>query len=67
MSMFDVVVIGGSTSGIASALALARVMVKTLVVDSGRPCNRFAPEAHNFLGYDGVSPRFDYLQCAVSA
>lgn len=54
--MFDVVVIGGSTSGIASALALARVMVKTLVVDSGRPCNRFAPEAHNFLGYDGVSP-----------
>ncbi|KAA8899612.1 hypothetical protein TRICI_006324 [Trichomonascus ciferrii] len=56
MGVFDVVVIGGSTSGISSALALARVMVNTLVVDSGKPCNRYASESHNFLGYDGVSP-----------
>lgn len=54
--MFDVVVIGGSTSGIASALALARVMVRTLVVDNGRPCNRYTAESHNFLGHDGLAP-----------
>lgn len=53
---FDVVVIGGSYSGLASAMALGRSLRKTLVIDSGVPCNRQTPYSHNFITQDGRPP-----------
>lgn len=53
---FDVVIIGGSYSGLASAMALGRSLRKTLVIDSGSPCNRQTPYSHNFITQDGRPP-----------
>ena len=55
-TQFDVIIIGGSYSGLAAALALGRSLRKVLVVDSGKPCNRFTPTSHNFLTQDGKAP-----------
>ncbi|MBY9064888.1 NAD(P)/FAD-dependent oxidoreductase [Sphingomonas yunnanensis] len=54
--MYDVIVIGGSFAGLSAALQLARARQKVLVVDAGLPRNRFADEAHGFLGQDGRPP-----------
>lgn len=48
--------IGGSWAGLAAALQLARARRRVLVVDAGRPRNRFAHASHGFLGQDGRSP-----------
>jgi thioredoxin reductase len=54
--MYDVIVIGGSFAGLSAALQLARARQSVLVVDVGLPRNRFADEAHGFLGQDGRAP-----------
>ncbi len=54
---FDVIIIGGSYSGLAAAMALGRALRKVLVIDSGKPCNRQTPHSHNFLTQDGKSPK----------
>lgn len=53
---FDVIIIGGSYSGLAAAMALGRARRKVLVIDSGDPCNKQTPHSHNFLTQDGVPP-----------
>ncbi|EDP94170.1 NAD(P)/FAD-dependent oxidoreductase [Kordia algicida OT-1] len=53
---FDVIIIGGSYSGLASAMALGRALRKVLIIDNGKPCNRQTPHSHNFLGQDGRTP-----------
>jgi thioredoxin reductase len=53
---FDVIIIGGSYSGLAAALALGRSLRTVLVIDSGKPCNRQTPQSHNFLTQDGKTP-----------
>ncbi len=53
---FDVIIIGGSYSGLAAAMALGRALRKVLIVDSGKPCNRQTPHSHNFLTQDGQTP-----------
>ena len=53
---FDAVVVGGSFAGLAAALQLARARRRVLVVDAGRPRNRFARASHGFLGQDGRAP-----------
>jgi thioredoxin reductase len=53
---FDVIVIGGSYSGLAAGLALGRALRDVLIIDSGQPCNRSTPRSHNFLTQDGTSP-----------
>jgi thioredoxin reductase len=53
---FDVIVIGGSYSGLAAAMALGRASKTVLVIDSGKPCNRQTPHSHNFLTQDGQAP-----------
>ncbi|WP_020529034.1 NAD(P)/FAD-dependent oxidoreductase [Flexithrix dorotheae] len=53
---FDVIIIGGSYSGLAAAMALGRALRKVLVIDSGKPCNRQTPHSHNFLTQDGKTP-----------
>ena len=56
MDAYDVVVVGGSWAGLAAATQLGRARRRVLVVDAGRPRNRFARSSHGFLGQDGRSP-----------
>lgn len=53
---FDVIVIGGSYSGLSATMALARSLRSVLVIDSGNPCNKQTPQAHNLLSGDGDKP-----------
>ncbi|KKO92439.1 pyridine nucleotide-disulfide oxidoreductase [Sphingobacterium sp. Ag1] len=53
---FDVIIVGGSYSGLSAALALGRSLRKVLIIDNGEPCNRFAPRSHNFITQDGEVP-----------
>jgi thioredoxin reductase len=53
---FDVIIIGGSYSGLAAAMALGRALKNVLIIDSGKPCNRFTPHSHNFITHDGRVP-----------
>jgi len=54
---FDVIIIGGSYSGLAAAMALGRALKKVLVIDSGNPSNKQTPYSHNLLTHDGDTPR----------
>ncbi|CAN5391904.1 NAD(P)/FAD-dependent oxidoreductase [soil metagenome] len=54
---FDTIIIGGSYSGLAAAMALGRSLRKVLVIDSGKPCNRQTPYSHNFITQDGKTPK----------
>lgn len=54
---FDVIIIGGSYAGLASAMALGRALRKVLVIDAGDPCNKQTPHSHNFLTHDGKTPK----------
>lgn len=53
---YDVIIIGGSYSGMAAALQLVRARRQVLVIDGGKRRNRFAHESHGFLTQDGVDP-----------
>jgi thioredoxin reductase len=53
---YDVIVIGGSFAGLSAALQLARARRCVLVLDSGKPRNRFAQSSHGFFGHDGQPP-----------
>ena len=54
---YDVIVVGGSFAGMSGAMQLARARRRILIVDAGRPRNRFVASAHGFLGQDGKAPR----------
>ncbi|WEX07686.1 NAD(P)/FAD-dependent oxidoreductase [Chelativorans sp. AA-79] len=54
--VFDVLIVGGSFAGQAAALQLGRARRRVLLVDAGRPRNRFAHASHGFLGQDGQPP-----------
>lgn len=56
IKQFDVIIIGGSYSGLAAAMSLGRALKNTLIIDSGKPCNRQTPHSHNFLTQDGKTP-----------
>lgn len=53
---FEVIVIGGSYAGLSAAMTLGRSLRKTLIIDSGKPCNRQTPYSHNFITQDGRKP-----------
>ncbi|MCC8410642.1 NAD(P)/FAD-dependent oxidoreductase [Mucilaginibacter sp. UR6-1] len=53
---FDVIIIGGSNSGLSAGMALGRSLFNTLIIDSGKPCNRQTPHSHNFIMHDGWTP-----------
>lgn len=53
---FDVIIVGGSYSGLAAAMALGRSLRDVLIIDNGEPCNRSTPHSHNFLTQDGKAP-----------
>ncbi|MCB2407976.1 NAD(P)/FAD-dependent oxidoreductase [Hymenobacter lucidus] len=52
----EVLIIGGSYAGLAAAMSLGRALRRVVVLDSGQPCNRQTPHAHNFLTQDGETP-----------
>jgi thioredoxin reductase len=54
--IWDAIIIGGSYSGLAAALALGRSQRTTLILDGGKPCNRQTPHSQNFLTQDGKTP-----------
>lgn len=56
-TIFDVIIIGGSYSGLSAAMALGRSLRKVLIIDSGKPCNIQTPHSHNFLTQDGKTPK----------
>lgn len=53
---FDVIIIGGSYSGLSAALALGRALRSVLIIDNGNPSNKQTPFSHNFLTQDGNTP-----------
>lgn len=53
---FEVIIIGGSYSGLSAAMALGRALRNVLIIDSGLPCNRQTPHSHNFITQDGAQP-----------
>jgi thioredoxin reductase len=53
---YDVIIIGGSYSGLATGMALGRALRKVLIIDGGNPCNKQTPHSHNFLTNDGKPP-----------
>lgn len=52
----DVIILGGSYSGLAAGMALGRALKKVLIIDNGKPCNRQTPYSHNFITHDGDTP-----------
>lgn len=52
----DVIIVGGSYAGLAAAMALGRALRKVLIIDGGKPANRFTPYSHNFITHDGRPP-----------
>ncbi|MFV0452972.1 MAG: NAD(P)/FAD-dependent oxidoreductase [Propioniciclava sp.] len=53
---WDVVVLGGGVAGLSAALMLGRSRRRTLVIDAGRPRNRFAGHMRGVLGQEGLPP-----------
>lgn len=53
---YDVIIIGGSYSGLAAGMALGRALRTVLIIDNGKPCNKQTPHSHNFLTNDGKTP-----------
>ena len=53
---FDVIIIGGSYSGLAAGMALGRALKQVLIIDSHTPCNRQTPYSHNLITNDGKTP-----------
>lgn len=55
-NQYDVIIVGGSYSGLSAAMALGRLLKSVLIIDSGLPCNRQTPHSHNFITQDGQMP-----------
>ncbi|KQW96167.1 NAD(P)/FAD-dependent oxidoreductase [Flavobacterium sp. Root420] len=53
---FEVIIVGGSYSGLSAAMSLGRSLRQVLVIDSGLPCNRQTSHSHNFITQDGEVP-----------
>ncbi|GAA4316193.1 NAD(P)/FAD-dependent oxidoreductase [Mucilaginibacter gynuensis] len=53
---YEVIIIGGSYAGLSAAMTLGRSLRKTLIINSGKPCNRQTPHSHNFITQDGEAP-----------
>ena len=54
---YEVIIIGGSYSGLSAAMALGRSLRSVLIIDGGNPCNWQTPHSHNFITQDGQKPQ----------
>jgi thioredoxin reductase len=55
-TVHDVIIIGGSYSGLSAALTLGRARRSVLLIDAIEPCNARVPHSHNLLTHDGEPP-----------
>ncbi|WP_421999375.1 NAD(P)/FAD-dependent oxidoreductase [Reyranella sp.] len=53
----DAIIVGGGFAGLAAATYLVRGRRNVVVLDTGKPRNRFAAASHGFLGQDGSDPQ----------
>lgn len=53
---YEVIVVGGSFAGLSAAMQLVRGRRRVLILDTGKPRNRFAEASHGFFGQDGRPP-----------
>ena len=53
---YEVVVVGGGTAGLSSALVLGRARRSVLVIDAGEPRNAPAAHMQGYLSRDGMPP-----------
>ncbi len=53
---WDVIIVGGGSAGLSAALTLGRSLRRVVVIDAGRPRNRFAAHMHTVLGNEGTDP-----------
>lgn len=53
----EVIIVGGSYAGLSAAMQLARARRRVLILDTGKPRNRFAKASHGFFGQDGRPPQ----------
>jgi alkyl hydroperoxide reductase subunit AhpF len=51
-AVLDAVIVGGGPAGLSAALVLGRARQDVLVLDAGRPANRFARSIGGLLGHD---------------
>lgn len=56
MKTFEIIIIGGSFSGLSAAMVLGRSLRKVLIIDEAKPCNIHTPFSHNLLTQDGKTP-----------
>jgi thioredoxin reductase len=54
---FDIIIIGGSYSGLSAGMALGRALRRVLIIDTGVACNRQTPFSHNLVTHDGKTPQ----------
>lgn len=54
---FEIIIVGGSYSGLSAGMALGRALRNVLIIDSGQPCNIQTPHSHNFITQDGKTPK----------
>lgn len=52
----DLLVVGGSAAGLATALQVVRQQRSVIVIDAGAPRNAPAAHMHGYLGHDGAAP-----------
>jgi choline dehydrogenase-like flavoprotein len=52
----DVIIIGGSFSGLSAAMYIARARRSVCIIDTGSPRNRFTAHSHGFFAQDGSAP-----------
>lgn len=55
-NQYEVIIVGGSYSGLSAGMSLGRALRKVLIIDGGYPCNKQTPYSHNFLTNDGKTP-----------
>ncbi len=53
---YEVVVVGGGSAGLSTALVLGRSLRRTLVLDTGEPRNAPSSGVHSFFTRDGIRP-----------
>ncbi|MCX2740703.1 NAD(P)/FAD-dependent oxidoreductase [Pontibacter anaerobius] len=56
-NMYDVIIIGGGPAGLNAAMILGRSRRKVILLDSGKPRNRWARNMNGFLSSDGMAPK----------
>ena len=52
----DVIIVGGSFSGLSAAMQLVRGRRNVVLIDANSPRNRFAKTSHGVFGLDGKTP-----------